>query len=57
MAIASTAAYASWDRTWAEIKQFGRINSSNEMLYLLADTPPAPFSAVVTQRDFCQVSH
>lgn len=46
--------YKTWDFTWRGVRRVGRpLDSINDPYYFLADTPPPPYSYVITQRDFC----
>lgn len=46
--------YKQWDLTWRGVRRIGRpLDTINDPFYFLADTPPPPYSYVITQRDFC----
>ena len=51
-AIVNTQRWAQWDLTWSKIEHLCHIDPFNELLLLVADRPPPPFTIAVTQRDF-----
>ena len=56
-AIARLSQYKRWDLTWMHVHRIARLDACNEVLYLLADTPPPPMNSIVAQRDFMMFRH
>ena len=56
-AIARLSQYKRWDLTWMHVHRIARLDACNEVLYLLADTPPPPMNSIVAQRDFIMFRH
>ncbi len=56
-AISNLKRYGSWDLTWNRVTDLGRADVFNASTYLLADSPPPPYSFVITARDFVMNRH
>jgi hypothetical protein len=54
-ATAQLAHYRNWDLTWQRVSEVGRLDAFNQVAYLIADAPPAPYSFIITPRDFVVV--
>lgn len=48
--------HRSWDLTWQQVDKLpraaGELDAFNHVYYFIADSPPPPYSYVITQRDF-----
>eukprot|EP00753_Platysulcus_tardus_P001578 PLAT11398.1.p1 GENE.PLAT11398.1~~PLAT11398.1.p1 ORF type:complete len:799 (+),score=287.29 PLAT11398.1:1011-3407(+) len=44
----------SWDKTWQQQDFVAHVDDEADLLYIIADTPPPPFSSMLTPRDFAQ---
>lgn len=49
--------YASWDLTWAAGREICMVDPFNQLCYMVGDAPPAPYSYMITQRDFVILRH
>lgn len=47
--------YRQWDLSWQRVDDVCRLDTFNQVSYLIADAPPPPYSFVITPRDFVTV--
>jgi hypothetical protein len=56
-ALADLAKHRQWDLTWQAVEplplSLGQLDAHTSVYYFVADPPPAPYSYLITQRDFC----
>lgn len=56
-AVANLQKYGQWDLSWAHTEHITYLDPFTEVTYMIGDAPPAPYSYVITQRDFCLFRH